>query len=186
MKERTKQEIVKPTFVLVAICFIVTALIALTHAATKNAIAAQHEKDAQVSRQTVLPAADSFVPSSRASGCYLGRKGGKNVGWVFTTKSASYGGDITVITGINTDGKVTGVVLSSTNDTPGLGLNAQKAEFRDQYLQAVPQGGFTVIQGGGAGKGQINAMTGATVTSKAVTKAVNEAIAEYQKVKGGE
>lgn len=61
------------------------------------------------------------------------------VGYVFSTKASSYGGPIQVMTGISKDGKVTGVVLVSTSDTPGLGLNAQKPEFRDQYRQQAPE-----------------------------------------------
>lgn len=180
------KEIVKPTVVLVVICFVVTACLAFTNAATKKQIAVQAEKDAETSRQVALPAAESFTKSSKISDCYAGQKGGKTVGWVFTTKSASYGGDITVMTGIGKDGKVSGVVLVNTSDTPGLGLNAQKESFRDQYKQEVPKSGFTVVKGGGAKKGQINALTGATITSRAVTKAVNEAVSEYDKVKGGD
>lgn len=107
------------------------------------------------------------------------------VGYVFSTKASSYGGPIQVMTGISKDGKVTGVVLVSTSDTPGLGLNAQKPEFRDQYRQQAPEKGFEVVKGGGAKEGQINAMTGATISSKAVTTAVNAAVAEYQKIKDG-
>jgi electron transport complex protein RnfG len=186
MKESTKKEIIKPTFVLFAICLVVTALLALTNSATKKAIDVQQAKDAQTSRQMALSEANSFVKSDKAADCYVGKKDGKSVGWVFTTKTTSYGGDITVMTGINNTGKVSGVVLVSTSDTPGLGLNAQKESFRAQYKQQVPENGFTVVKGGGAGKGQVNALTGATITSKAVTKAVNEAVTEYQKVKGGE
>lgn len=185
MKGNVK-EILKPTLILVIICFVVTACLAVTNAATKSAIAAQVEKDAETSRQVALPLADSFVKSSDAKECYEGKKSGKSVGWVFTTKAASYGGDITVMTGIGKDGKISGVVLVSTNDTPGLGLNAQKDPFRDQYKQAVPPNGFSVVKGGGAKSGEINALTGATITSKAVTAAVNEAVSEYGKVKGGD
>ncbi|NLG93227.1 MAG: FMN-binding protein, partial [Clostridiales bacterium] len=97
----------------------------------------------------------------------------------------SYGGDLNVMTGIDKNGKVTGVVLLTIKDTPGLGLNAQNESFRNQYLQDVPEKGFELVKTGNAGKGQINAMPGATITSKAVTECVNEAVAQYQKIKEG-
>jgi len=180
------KEILKPTLILVAICLVMTALLAFTNMATKDAIAAQNEKEASQSRQIALPAADTFEQSSKSEDCFIGKKGSNVVGYVFTTKASSYGGEIKVMTGIDKDGKVTGVILLSTNDTPGLGLNAQKESFRDQYKQKVPEKGFEVVKGGGAKEGQINAMTGATISSKAVTTAVNEAVKEYQKIKGGE
>ena len=182
------KEVLKPTLILVIICLIATACLAGTNILTRSAIAAQKEKDAQASRQVALPVADSFEQSQDSDICFVGKKGSDVVGYVFTTEANSYGGKIQVMTGIDSDGKVTGVVLVSTNDTPGLGLNAQKPEFRDQYKQQAPENGFEVVKGGGAkeGEGQINAMTGATISSKAVTTAVNEAVAEYQKVKGGD
>jgi electron transport complex protein RnfG len=190
MKGNAK-EIWKPTLVLVLICFVVTACLAATNAATKGSIAAQAEKDAQESRLVALPEAGSFeksnakLVSNKVIDCYEGKKGGQPIGWVITTKTASYGGDITVMTGIKKSGKVSGVVLTNTSDTPGLGLNAKKASFRDQYKQQVPANGFEVVKNGKAGNGKINAMTGATISSKAVTEAVNNAIAEYKQVKGG-
>lgn len=180
------KEVLKPTLILVIICLVVTALLAGTNILTRGAIAAQNAKDAETSRKVALPTADSFDKSTKSDICYVGKKGSDVVGYVFTTESNSYGGKIQVMTGIDKDGKVTGVVLVSTNDTPGLGLNAQKPEFRDQYKQKVPEKGFEVVKGGGAKEGQINAMTGATISSKAVTAAVNEAVTEYEKVKGGD
>jgi electron transport complex protein RnfG len=185
MKTDIRKEIVRPAFVLFAICLIVTVCLALTNAVTKDAIAAQAEKDAQTSRLAALPSAETFEKYDGAENCYVGKEGGETVGWVFTTSASSYGGEITVATGISKEGKVTGVVLESTSDTPGLGLNAQKDSFRSQYRQDVPANGFEVVKGT-AGSGQISALTGATISSRAVTSAVNEAVAQYQKIKGGE
>lgn len=180
------KEVLKPTLILVIICLVVTACLAGTNVLTRSAIAAQNAKDAEESRKVALPTAEAFEQSTKNKDCYVGKKGSDVTGYVFTTESNSYGGKIKVMTGIDKDGKVTGVILLSTNDTPGLGLNAQKESFRDQYKQKAPDKGFEVVKGGGAKEGQINAMTGATISSKAVTTAVNEAITEYQKVKGGE
>ena len=180
------KDVLKPTLILVVICLVVTACLAETNVMTRGAIAAQNAKDAEESRKVALPVASSFEQSSKGKDCYVGKKGSDVAGYVFTTEASSYGGKIKVMTGIDKGGKVTGVILLETSDTPGLGLNAQKAEFRDQYKQKVPAKGFEVVKGGGAKEGQINAMTGATISSKAVTKAVNEAIQEYEEVKGGD
>ena len=89
------------------------------------------------------------------------------------------------MTGIDAEGAITGVVILSHDETPGLGANAEKPDFLNQFLQQAPEGGLKVIKYQTPGEGQIQAMTGATVTSTAVTNAVNQAIAQYNTVKGG-
>ena len=76
------------------------------------------------------------------------------------------------------------VVILEQDETPGLGANAEKESFRDQFKQAVPENGFTVTKST-AGEGEISAMTGATITTTAVTNAVNDAIAQYNEIKEG-
>ena len=104
------------------------------------------------------------------------------MGYVFETEGKGYGGSVNVMTGISTEGSITGVVILSHGETPGLGANAEKEEFRDQYKQPVANnvGGIQVVKYQTPSEGQIEAMTGATITSTAVTNAVNQAIAEYQ------
>ena len=72
----------------------------------------------------------------------------------------------------------------SKDETPGLGMNAQKDSYKDQYKQPVPENGFTLVKGEAA-EGEISAMTGATITSTAVTDAVNAAIEQYNTIKEG-
>jgi Na+-translocating ferredoxin:NAD+ oxidoreductase subunit G len=179
------KEILKPTITLFVICLVTAILLAVTNQMTRDKIVAMNKQTESTSRQVVLPGTTEFEDSK--DGTYaIGKSENDITGYVFTTKSKSYGGDLSVMTGISKDGKVTGVVILEISDTPGLGLNAQKESFRDQYKQAAPEKGFEVTKSGTAADGQINAMTGATITSKAVTSAVNEAVANYQKVKGGE
>jgi electron transport complex protein RnfG len=178
-----RAEILKPTITLFVICLVVAVLLAATNLLTHDKIAEMNKQTETAARQVVLPGASVFEDSP--DGTYAIGKDASNItGYVFTTKTKSYGGDLSVMTGISKDGKVTGVVILSISDTPGLGLNAQKESFRDQYKQTVPEKGFEVIKSGTASAGQINAMTGATITSKAVTECVNEAIAAYQKAIG--
>lgn len=175
------KEVIKPTLTLFVICFVITLLLAATNLMTRSKIAEMDQQSEAASRQAVLPGATSFQDSSDATYA-IGVKEGNILGYVFTTKTKSYGGDMNVMTGISKDGKVTGVVILSISDTPGLGLNAQKDSFRDQYKQTAPEKGFEVIKSGSAKEGQIEAMTGATITSKAVTACVNEAVAAYNNI----
>ena len=80
------------------------------------------------------------------------------------------------MTGVSMDGKVCGVELLSINDTAGLGMNATKPDFRDQFVGLV--NGIKVMKNSSdRNNNEITALTGATITSKAVTEGVNKAIA---------
>lgn len=178
------KEVLKPAVILCAICLVIAALLSVTNLMTRDKIKQINEETTSASRALVLPGAKQFVDSANKMYA-VGKNGSDIVGYVFTTKTKSYGGDLKVMTGIDKNGKVTGVVLLTINDTPGLGLNAQKESFRNQYLQNAPEKGFELVKTGNAGNGQINAMTGATITSKAVTECVNEAVVQYKKIKEG-
>ena len=103
-------------------------------------------------------------------------KDGNVLGSVVVNVAKGYGGDISVMTGVDKDGKVTGVNILSHSETAGLGANAVKESFRDQFVGLVK--GITVSKDK-PGENSIDALTGATVTSRAVTKAVNAAIEKF-------
>lgn len=178
------KEVVVPAITLFIICLVTSLLLSATNMMTCDKIDEMNKQKETSSRELVLPGTKEFEDSEDETYA-IGKNGSEVTGYVFTTKTKSYGGDLNIMTGINKDGKVTGVVILAIGDTPGLGLNAQKESFRDQYKQQAPENGFEVVKSGDAGDGQINAMTGATITSNAVTKCVNEAISQYQQVKGG-
>lgn len=178
----TAKDILKPALILFAICLVVTALLAGTNLLTKNKIAEQSALEAEQSRKVVLSDADSF---EEADGYYIGKANDKTVGYVFQTEAKGYGGTVKVMTGISADGQITGVVILEHSETPGLGANAEKASFTDQFKQAVPENGITLVKNKAPSDGEIEAMTGASITSRAVTNAVNEAIEQYNTVKEG-
>lgn len=175
------KEVLKPAAILFAICVLVSAALAGTNLLTKDKIAQAAAKKAEESRLVALPGAESF---EEREGCYIGMDGaGEAVGYVFETAAKGYGGDVKVMTGINTQGEVTGVIVLSHSETPGLGANAEKESFREQYKgQQVANltPGIQVVKFQAPGEGEIQAMTGATITSTAVTGAVNQAIEQYQ------
>lgn len=175
------KEVLKPALILCVICLLATAALAGTNLLTADTIAQQKVITEQESRKQVLPDADSF---EEADGYAIGKTGSDIAGYVLVTSSKGYGGDVQVMTGISTDGQITGVVILEQDETPGLGANAEKESFRDQFKQAVPENGFTVTKST-AGEGEISAMTGATITTTAVTNAVNDAIAQYNEIKEG-
>lgn len=178
----TAKDILKPALILFVICLVVTALLAGTNLLTKDKIAEQSALEAEQSRKVVLSDADSF---EEADGYYIGKANNETVGYVFQTEAKGYGGAVKVMTGISADGQITGVVILEHSETPGLGANAEKASFTDQFKQAAPENGITLVKNKAPSDGEIEAMTGASITSRAVTNAVNEAITKYNTVREG-
>ena len=190
MKKLNPKEIIVPIAVLLIICVGVTAILAAVNNLTKEPIAQQAQQKAEQARAVVLPNAESFEQVSAeldgVSDAYKGIKNGETVGYTFTASSNGYGGAVEVMVGIDSaSGEISGVSILSQSETPGLGANAVKSEFTDQYKQKAQE--ITVIKNAEPKDGEIEALTGATITSKAVTSAVNNAVAAYEEiVKGGE
>ena len=96
-------------------------------------------------------------------------------GYVVTvTDKEGYGGDIKITVGVTKDGTVSGVSILSISETAGLGMRATEAKFQDQYVGKTTDK-FYVSKDGGEGE-PIDAISGATITSRAFTGAVNTAI----------
>ena len=189
MKKMCFKELFMPAVVLFAICLLSTLLLALTNQLTAPIIAAQADKNASsaVYRQ-VLPAAQSFSKSLEVNlngTAYIYYKGlnsaGKTMGYVFTTVTQGYGGDVKILSGIDTKGAVTGIKILQLTETPNVGMKAYDLSFLKQFLGET--GTISVVKTT-AGKNQIKAMTGATITSRAVTGAVNIALSLYDAVNG--
>jgi electron transport complex protein RnfG len=101
---------------------------------------------------------------------------GSVLGYVITAHSDdSYSGVVQISVGIKEDGSINGIEFLAISDTPGLGLKAKEPAFKGQYA-GKNQESLTVTKSGNAGDGEINAISGATITSSAVTNAVNAAL----------
>ncbi|HHY45668.1 MAG TPA: FMN-binding protein, partial [Firmicutes bacterium] len=85
--------------------------------------------------------------------------------------SPGYGGPIDAIVGISTDGKVTGVTIIGQQETPGLGSNVSGKRFREGFLGKDVSRPIKLKKDGG----DIDAITGATISSRAVTRGVASA-----------
>ena len=174
------KSVVVPALILCVICIVISASLALTNYLTADKILAAQAQKEQESRQIVLADAESFEPGEDES-YYVGKKGTDTVGYVFVTESKGYGGTIKVMTGIGADDEIKGIVILTMNETPGLGANVGKADFTDKYKQGAKE--LTVVKNQVAKDGQIEAVTGATISSKAVTDAVNGAVKIYESIK---
>ncbi len=182
-----KKSILVPTIALFVICLVATALLALANSVTAPIIDELAVKTAIETRKTVLAEAESFEEKSASGIDYVIAldKDGNEVGMVFTTTSKSYGGDIQVMTGVDNDGKVTGIELLQINDTAGLGMNAKNDSFKEQFVGLIKN--IVVMKNSSNhDNNEITALTGATITSDAVADAVNEALANFETITGKE
>jgi electron transport complex protein RnfG len=99
--------------------------------------------------------------------------GGSGLGYVMTvTTSEGYGGDITISMGVRNDGTLNGIEILSISETAGLGMKADTDEFKDKFRdKKVSQ--FNYTKSGAAAEYEIDALSGATITTKAMVNAVN-------------
>ncbi len=161
------------TLILFAICAVTALLLGLVNMITTPAIAANEKAKNDAAMNAVLPA------SSYEQVAYTGEDGTINAiykaadqGYVVqVSPSASFSGTLTIMVGVDNDGTVTGVEIVKTAETSGLGANAGKPAFKGQFA------GFTGTASVTKDGGTINAITGATITSRAVCAGVNSAVA---------
>ena len=94
-----------------------------------------------------------------------------------------FGGDIELIVGINLQKEITGVEILSIDETVGLGMNAKNEEFRNQYVGKKVDH-FQVVKNGKQNEDEVDSLSGATITSKAMTNGMNAALDFYDLLKG--
>ena len=190
MKNSKAKEIIVPAVSLFLICVVVTALLALTNAVTAPKIDALAVETQEATKKQVLSSADSFseekqVEKDGVSYTYYDglASDGSVVGYVFVTSAKGYGGDISVMVGVLGDGTVAGVNILSINETAGLGMNAKNQSFLDQFLG---KSGEIGVAKNNPSDTEIQALTGATITSSAMATAVNTALSLYAEIGGGQ
>ena len=172
----TPKAILIPTVSLFLICLVVTAVLALTNNVTADQIAENEAQSKQESMFSVLPEADHFEQVFEGvDDMYIGLdQDGNEVGYAISTATQGYGGQVKVMTGIK-DGVIIGVdVFYNDDETPGLGKNTSNESFRDQYKGLTTDSAISVSKDSSEGQ-TVDAVTSATISSRAVTKAVNAA-----------
>ena len=162
---------VKLTLTLLLISAVVSGLLGLTNMNTEGRIAAINAEKTAKAMQEVLPADDYTeveYTGDEANVATVYQAGDQ--GYVIEVTPSGFGGTIDMVVGVGLDGAVTGVSIINMSETSGLGANASKDSFRNQYVGKT--GELAVSKDGG----EIDALTGATITSRAVTTGVNTAI----------
>lgn len=109
---------------------------------------------------------------------------GNVIGYVMSaTSSKGFGGAITISIGVTNEGEVTGIEFLTLTETAGLGMKASEPAFKDQYVGKTVDS-YSVVKGDAASDSEISAISGATITSDAVTNAVNASL-YFAKTVGG-
>lgn len=111
---------------------------------------------------------------------------GEMLGYAFTVvTSEGYGGDIQFSMGVQNDGTLNGISILSIGETAGLGMNADTPAFKDQFVgKQVEQLQYT--KKGATQDDEINAISGATVTTNAMTNGVNAGLCAFRVMEGGD
>lgn len=167
------------TLILFLICVIVTAALAGTNFITKDRIAQlniQAEKDAMAE---VIPASlyekGSIKVNGESKDYFVAKNGEEILGYIVTTVAQGYGGEVRVMTGVDSNGNIINVrILAADDETPGLGAKVKNKDFYNQYIGKST--GVGLVKNSPA-ENDVVAVTGATFSSSAVNTAVNEAVA---------
>lgn len=196
------KEMMKNTGILLVITVVAGLVLGLVYQITKDPIAQQEAKAKQEACQEVFQDAASFetmelaaVDAAEWAAAGYGQESidevmsaldasGSPMGYVITvTTKEGYGGDIQFSIGVRMDGTLNGMSILSISETAGLGMRAEevlKPQFADKQVEK-----FEYTKSGAASESQIDAISGATITTNAVTNGVNAGLYYFQTELGG-
>ncbi|MEN8906346.1 MAG: RnfABCDGE type electron transport complex subunit G [Clostridiales bacterium] len=178
------REMIKPTIALFIICFFVALSLSFVNSLTKNTIASMAEEKSKEQRIKVMDNANSFKKvkdwknedqSKIINEVYSAYNKNELSGYVFEVIPSGYAGDIKITIGIDLKQKISGVIIGESNETPGLGLKASDENFLKQYFKKSIDEVFEVVKTSAKSDNEIESISGATITSTAVTDAVQAA-----------
>ena len=173
--ESTVKYVLRIALTLLAITAVVAVILAAVNYVTAPRIAAQNEQKTQNAIEAVLPGGGQEVTFTDDTGLVTAAYKGDN-GCAVQVTPAGFNGAVTMMVGVDNDGKVTGISIISHTETAGLGATADAdtdagRAFRDQFIGM--SGTVSVTKDGGG----VDALTGATITSRAVCTGVSAALA---------
>ena len=159
--------------ILLIICIVVGGMLSMVNSLTAGPIEQRAIEAANLARQACFADADSFEPmelsaDSGVDACYAALKNGELVGYVAQVTVTGFGGPLEIHVGMDLEQTITGINVGGSKfaETPGLGAKAKDPEFMAQFT------GLTIPTQLGEG---VDAITGATITSGAVSSGVNKA-----------
>ena len=197
------KRIVHDALILTAFTLVLGLILGIVYGITKGPIDQANEKAKNEAYKAVFSEADSFNQQEYdkdeanqmiSDAGYSDTiddveqavdKSGNALGYVVTvTAKDGSQGSITFSVGIKNDGTVNGYSITDISETPGLGMKAKDEEFSGQFAGKQVEA-FTVVKQTPASEDQIEAITGSTITSKAMANGCNAAIYYFQNALGG-
>lgn len=200
------KKMIKDTLILTVITLIAGLLLAMVYYVTKNPIADAQAKAKEKAYKSVFENADTFeedtkhfvkeasdilkkgkISASSINEVMIAKdKDGEELGYVMSiSNEEGYGGTLTFSMGIQKDGTVNGIEFLTLNETAGLGMKAKEPEFKKQYEGRKVES-FQYTKTGAAKDNEIDAISGATITTNAVTNGVNAGIYYFEQITGGD
>ncbi len=174
-------KILKLGLILFAITAVTGLILGGVYTMTLEPIRAVQAKEKNEALASTLPGADEFLPVEIKDGVgmiseiYEGRGGGGVKGYNFTVSPKGYGGLVTFVVGIGSEGRVMDIKILNHSETPGLGAKAVEPAFAGQFHEKLTQS-LSVTKTPPESDDQIQAISGATITSRAVVSGVNAAL----------
>ena len=175
---KTWTEYTKPVAVLLVICLISGLILSEANALTAPTIAENESASQSAAYFSALPeAADFTVLDCKVDGVTAVMAADQGKGYVIAAQSRGYGGMVPVVVAFSPDGTIGNVVMMDNSETPGMGSKIADEAFVESFIgrNAAP---MTLEE--------IDAVTGATISSRAALNAVNLTIAEYRSITGGD
>lgn len=182
-KDQGEGKIIKLGAILLIVTAVTGAILGAVSDITKAPIAATQARLKNEALRAALPEAESFeaVPSDGAAVEYGGasvpivdvQRGSGGAGWCITVAPQGFGGPVQIVVGIKPDGTFRGMSVLSDgfSETPGLGANAREPKFTSQFVPLADRAITEIALGS-----DVDAITGATITSRAVTNGINAAL----------
>ena len=172
-------KIFKPIVVLCAICVVITGALAATNSVTKPVIDEATARAQNEARNELLPEAEGGftkvdgIKIDNVSDVYAADNG---TGWVITSNAKGYGGTITVMSAFSPDGTIKQIKITEAAETPGFGSNVtDNKSYWERY--AGLDGTKQLVLGQ-----DVDGWSGATISSKALLRAMNSAIEAYNAI----
>lgn len=159
-----------PIFLLTIVVFISVSLLVVINNITLPRVKAQQKAEIENLLVKIFPKMSDYEYKNEI---YFIYEDGKEIGYAFLAVGKGYGGEIDILVGLDADFTVKEVTIISHTETPGLGGKITEASFRDQF-KGLSVDKVALRRDGG----EVDAVSGATISSKAVVEAVRNEMIE--------
>lgn len=168
------RDILKLSLTLALICAIAGAALAATNSVTSKIIIERQQQELTRALGELLPEADQFEEvNEEGVAYYVGTKAGKAVGAIMVSAGNGYGGPVNVLVSIAMSGEIQTVRINGHRETVGIGDKVENPQFLGQFVNKTPADKVTIGQ-------DVNAVSGATITSRGVAAGVRLALTNFQ------